>query len=107
MGPMGEQRARAYLHLNVEQDDLALLGLLLNGHLAGAVAVAAKLCVLDEAVAADEVLEVVHGDEVVVDAILLAVAGGARGVRDGEGEGLGVALEEQVVEGSLADARGA
>lgn len=69
-----------YLHLNVQQNDLALLCLLLNGRLAGAVAVAAVLCVLDEAVLCDEVLKVVHGHVVVVDAALLAGTGVAGGV---------------------------
>lgn len=98
---------RPYLHLNVQQDDLALLGLLLDGHLAGAVAVAAVLCVLDEAVLCNEVLKVLHLDEVVVDGVLLTGARVAGGVRDGEAEGVWVAFEEQAVESSLADARGA
>ncbi len=63
--------------------------------------------VLDEAVGGDEVLEGLHGDEVVVDAVGLALAGGAGGVGDGEREDVRVALEEEVVEGPLADARGA
>lgn len=95
-----------YLHLDVQEDDLALGGLLLNGHLAGAVPVAAELGVLDEAVAGDEGLEILHGDEVVVHGVLLAGARGAGRVGDGEAEGLGVALEEAVVERALADARG-
>jgi hypothetical protein len=39
-----------------------------------------------------------------MDAILLAGAGGSRRVRHGKGEGVGVALEQEVVEGALADA---
>lgn len=62
---------------------------------------------LDEAVLGDEVSESLAGDEVVVDAVGLARARGTGGVRDGEGEGVRVALEEALVEGSLADARGA
>ena len=61
---------------------------------------------LDEAVAGDEGLEILHGDEVVVHGVLLAGARGAGRVGDGEAEGLGVALEEAVVERALADARG-
>ena len=38
-----------------------------------------------------------HGDEVVVDAILLAVARGTGRVGDGEAEGFRVALEQEVV----------
>ena len=71
-----------YLHLNVQDDDAALFRLLLDGHLAGAVAVLAELGVLDEAVLGDQVLEVRVGDVVVVDAVLLAGPGRARGVRD-------------------------
>lgn len=61
---------------------------------------------LDEAVLGNEVLKVLHLDEVVVDGVLLAGAGVAGGVRDGEAEGVWVAVEEQAVESSLADARG-
>lgn len=62
---------------------------------------------LHEAAVSDEVLEVLHLDEVVVHAVGLARAGRARRVRDGEGEGVRVAREEEVVERALADARGA
>lgn len=98
---------RHYLHLNIQQHNLALRALLLNRHLASAVAVAAKLGVLDEAVLRNKGLERVHSDEVVVDGVALARAGGARGVRHGEDKGIGVALEEELVERALADARGA
>ena len=62
---------------------------------------------LHEAVLPDQVLEVRHLDEVVVHAVGLAGARGARRVRDGEREGVRVAVEEEAVEGPLADARGA
>lgn len=62
---------------------------------------------LDEAVLGDEVLKVLHRDKVVVLAVLLAGPRGAGGVRDGEAKGVRVALKEEVVEGALADARGA
>lgn len=94
----------AYLHFNVQQHDAALFRLLLNRHLAGAVAVAAKLGVLDEAVLGDEVLKVLHRHKVVVLAVLLARPRGAGGVRDGQAKGVRVALKEEVVEGALADA---
>ena len=97
----------SYLHLNVQQDGVALLGLLLDGHLAGTIAVAAEHGVLDEAILGDEVLELGHGDVVVVYAILLALARGTGGVGDGEGEAVGVVLAQAVVESALADARGA
>lgn len=97
----------SYLHLDVEHDDAALGGLLLNGLLGGAVAVAAELGVLDEAVLGDEVLELGHGDEEVVGAVLLAGAGGTRRVRDGQGEAVRVRGEQAAVQGALAHARGA
>lgn len=62
---------------------------------------------LDESVLGDEVLKVLHGDKVVVDAVLLAVAGLARRVRHGQREGVGVRREQLVVQRALADARGA
>ena len=92
------------LHLDVEEDNSALLGLLLDGHLAGAVAVAAKLGVLDEAVLANQVFKLLHGHIVVVHAFLLAGARGSGSVRDGQAKGVWVALEEEVVEGAFADA---
>lgn len=95
-----------HLHLNVQQHNPPLGRLLLDSLLAGPIPVTAELGVLDEAVVVDEVLKVLHLDEVVVHAVGLAGAGRARRVRDGEGEGVGVAREEEVVEGPLADARG-
>ena len=92
------------LHFNVEHHHAPLGRLLLDGGLAGAVAVAAELGVLDEAVLCDQGLELLHGHEVVVLAVGLAGAGGASRVRDGEGEGVWVGGEEAVVEGAFADA---
>lgn len=62
---------------------------------------------LDEAVLCDEVVKGVLCDKVVVDAVRLAGPRAAGGVGDGEGKGVWVALEEELVEGALADARGA
>jgi len=76
-------------------------------HLGRPVAVVAELGVLDEPVLSDEGLEVGHADVVVVDAVLLAGARGARRVRHGEGEDVGVPLHQALEEGALADARGA
>lgn len=69
-----------YLHLDVEKDNLAFCGLLFDGHLARTIAVTAKLGVLDEAILCDKVLELLHGDVVIVNAILLTFAWGAGGV---------------------------
>lgn len=95
------------LHLDIQKHNPPLGRLLLDGRLAGAVPIAPELRVLHEAVLADEGLEVLHLDEVVVHTVGLARARGAGGVRDGEREGVRMAREEEVVEGALADARGA
>lgn len=79
-------------------------GLLVDGLLAGAVAVGAELGVLDEAALLDEGLELLGGHEEVVDAVLLAGARLARRVRHGQREGVGVLREEPVVERTLAHA---
>ena len=94
-----------YLHFNVEQDNATLLGLLLDGLLASTVPVAAELSMLDEAVFGNEVLEVLHGDEVVVHTVLLPGARGACRVRYGESEAFRVPVEQHVVQCALADAR--
>lgn len=100
-------RRFTHLHLDVEHDDLALGGLLLDGGLARAVAVAAELGVLDEAVGGDEVLELGHLHVEVVDAVGLAGPRAPRGVRHGQGEGVGVRVEQAPDQRALADARGA
>lgn len=79
--------------------------LLVDGLLAGAVAVGAELGVLDEAALLDQGLKLLHGHEKVVDAMLLAGARLARRVRYGQREGVRVRGEEPVVEGALAHAR--
>lgn len=86
-----------YLHLNIQQHNLALLGLLLNGHLAGTITVAAKLGMLNESILRNQALERVHGDEVVVDGIALTGSGSSRSVRHGQHKGLGVTLKEELV----------
>lgn len=83
----------------------ALGSLLVDGLLAGAVAVGAELGVLDEAALLDEGLELLGGHKEVVDAVLLAGARLARRVRHGQREGVGVRREEPVVERALAHAR--
>lgn len=96
-----------HLHLDVEHHDLALGALLVDGGLARAVAVAAELGVLDEAVGGDEVLELGHLHVEVVDAVGLAGPRTTRRVRHGQREGVGVRVEQAPDEGALADARGA
>lgn len=100
----GRGLAFGYLHLDVQHHDLALGRLLLDGRLAGPVAVAAELGVLDEPVLRDQVLERLHRHEVVVHAVLLALARLARRVRYREREGVGVRCEELAVQCALADA---
>lgn len=90
------------LHLDVQEHHLALLALLADRALAGAVAVAAELRVLHEAVLRDQLLEPGVRHEVVVDAVLLARPRGAGGVADGQGEGVRVHGEELLEEGALA-----
>lgn len=62
---------------------------------------------LEEAGGVDEGLEGLGRDEAVVHAVDLAGARGARRAGYREDEGARVPGEEEVVEGSLADARGA
>jgi hypothetical protein len=95
-----------YLHLDVENHNPPLLALLPDRHLAGAVPVAAKLGVLDEAAFGDEPLKLLHADKVVLHGVVLAGAGRAGRVRDGERKDARVALAEHRVERALADARG-
>lgn len=94
-------------HLNVQDHDLPFRGLVPHRLLARAVPVATELRVLDEAVLGNQPLKVVAGHKVVVHAVRLARARLARRVADGQGEGVGVALAEEVEEGAFADARGA
>ncbi len=136
------------LHLDIQDDGLALGGLLLDRGLGGAVKIVAELRAvvqalavdvwrgngresgarrvpLDEAVVGLELLELLLGHEVVVDAMLLAGPRATGRVGDGEREGVRVSLarvsgialaygrvdgwqraylEEELVEGPLADA---
>jgi hypothetical protein len=60
-----------YLHLDVQDTGAVLLSDILDSLNAGAVVVAAELCVLNEAVLVNQLQEVFLGDKVVLDAILL------------------------------------
>lgn len=97
----------SYLHLNIENDNLALLLQALNHLSARPVPVAAELGVLHEAALRNEVLKLLHRHVVVVDAVLLAGAHIARRVRDGRRKGVGMRILQHLVERALADARGA
>lgn len=92
------------LHLDIQHHHFPLGGLVTDGLFARAVAVPAELGVLDEAVLGDQVLELGVRHKVVVHGVLLARAGLARRVADGEGEGVRVALAEEVEECALSDA---
>ena len=96
-----------YLHLNVQNARPALLLNVLYRRNAGAVAVAAKRRVLNEALLCDQVVELLLGHEVVLDAILLRAARVACGVGDTEAEAVRVVFEEALENGRLAGARGA
>ena len=101
-----QTRLQSYLHLNVQNAHPALLRNVLDRLDARAVVVAAKLGVLDEALLLHQVQELFLGDEVVLAAVLLAVAGRPGGVRDAEAEARGVLVEEALQHGGLAGARG-
>lgn len=87
-------RRKTHLHLDIQNDDAALGGLVGDGLLGGAVAVGAEAGVLDEAVGAHESFELVGGNEVVVDAVGFSRARLARRVRDREREDVLVRVEE-------------
>lgn len=96
-----------YLHLNIQHNNAPLPALLLNRHLARAISVAPKLCVLDEPVRRNQVLELSHVDKVVLDGVRLARPRLARRVRHAQREGVRVPLAQHRVQRALADARGA
>lgn len=91
----GKREGGMYLRLDVENATSALFLYGANGGKRGTIKVAGKLCVLDEGVRVDELLEVVYGGKVVVGAIGLACAGcacrvwcivsgkGSRGAKNG------------------------
>lgn len=93
------------LHLYVEDNNLPLGRLFLDRCLTSAIAIVAELGMLDEAIFGDEILKVLGRHEVVVGTVDLTGPRASRGMRYGEGIGIWVALEEQVVERSFADPR--
>jgi hypothetical protein len=66
-----ERGRDAYLHLNVQDAGAVLLSDILDSLDAGAVVVAAELGVLDEGILVNQLQEVVLGDKMVLDTILL------------------------------------
>lgn len=64
-----------YLHLDVEDAGAVFLGDILDGLDAGAIVVAAKLSVLNETVLVNQLQEVLLGDKVVFDTVLLLASG--------------------------------
>lgn len=123
----GDRKGQAYLHLDVEDAGAVLLGDVADGLDAGAVAVAAEFCVLDEAVCVYELEEFFFGDKVVLYAILLAAPGSTCGVffpmsqpfqnvwffgqrwfrtGNGEAKAVGIFFQQAVQVCRLAGARG-
>ena len=80
IGPGKEGRAETNLHLNVQDASAVLLSDILDSLDAGAVVVAAELGVLDEAILINQLQEVVLGDKVVLDTVLLLASGLASSV---------------------------
>jgi hypothetical protein len=95
---------KTHLHLNIQNTSPAPIPHILDSLHAGAVKVAAKLRMLDEAILLDQLLELLAGDEVVLAAVLLAGARAAGRVRDAEAVAVGVLGEEALEEGGLAGA---
>jgi len=71
IGLRREGRDETNLHLNVQDASAVLLSDILDSLDAGAVVVAAELGVLDEAVLVNQLQEVVLGDKVILDTVLL------------------------------------
>ena len=96
------QGQSTYLHLNVQDTCAALLGNVVDGLDAGAVRVAAKSGVLNEALLLDEVVESLPRHKVVLAAILLAGTRPTGRVGDAEAEPVGVLLKQALEDGRLA-----
>lgn len=94
----------SYLHLNVQDARPALLFNVLYGLDTSSVAVAAKGRVLNKPLLLDQIVELLLGDKVVVDAILLTAARAARGVGHAEAEAVGVLFEKALENSRLAGA---
>ena len=94
-----------YLHLDIQQHDQALLGLILDGHLAGSISVPSKLGVLNEPIFGDQILKVLHLDVMVINAIGLPRSRTPGRVRNRESKNFGVTLEEHLIKSALANAR--
>jgi hypothetical protein len=69
-----------YLHLNVENADLALLRNILHCLHSSAVVIAAKLRVLDKGVLAHEIQEIFFSGEVILASIFFPRTGSSSGI---------------------------
>lgn len=91
------------IHLDIQNNDQTLGSLLVNGHVAGSIAIRAESGALDETAFGLQCCELVLGDEEVALSVDFAGAGTACCVRDAEGELGGVCAEEALDECALAD----
>lgn len=96
---------QSYLHLNVQNDNLSLLLQILNHKLASSVSVTTELSMLNEALLRNQVLKLLHGNEVVIDLVGLSWTWTTGGVGDRGLEGIWVGILEHMVKRALSDAR--
>jgi hypothetical protein len=95
------------LHLNIQNDHLPLLPHVLNHLLARPISVSPKLRVFHETVFLNQILELLHGDIVVVNISLLSWPWIAGCVGDGSRKAIGVPCEEALAQCAFPDTRGA
>mmetsp|Transcript_6161 Transcript_6161/g.14786 ORF Transcript_6161/g.14786 Transcript_6161/m.14786 type:complete len:221 (+) Transcript_6161:51-713(+) len=97
------------LHVNVQDAQLALPPNALHGLQTGAVVIPMHLGIFEEFAVGDISLDLIDGDEMVVDAIDLARSGRPGGVRCREAEfgGRKFLVQDGVDDGALPDAAGA
>ena len=90
------------MHIDIKQWDLLSSLNLRDLLLSSAVHLIVHLAMLNELIIGNHLLELVHADEVVVDAILFAVSGRARRVRDAKAEFIGELFLHKVDESALS-----
>lgn len=86
----------AHLHFNIKNACPVLLRNVLDRLNAGAIVVGTELGMLDEAACIDKFQEIVLGNKVVLDTILLASSWCTGGVRDGEAVAIREFLQKAV-----------